>query len=378
MTTRHTPTGAGLLCGSLLAFGIALAGCGGELDTGELALQRYRIVLPELAPPGEQVTSSVAFAINDRDDIVGTVETAAGRHAYRSSAQQAGPLTDFLPGGTEGIAFNLNNHGMVVGSVKVGDHRQAFTWMDGTASALPGLDHANPYGEAYGVNDAGDVVGAAGSADAPLAVVWRDRQVRRLRLLDPASPVSEAYGINESQVIVGGSGNGAGYTAVMWTHPDTVLNLGSLPGAREARGVALAVSNANHVTGVTSSRTGPHAFLWHDGVMHDLGDLPGGGDHSIGYGVNKHGHVVGTSQVKPGSGTSQSSTEAALLHHPFIWTPATGMVDLNSLIAPDDPLKDKVELLECAVITDDGKITGRAMVDGVIRAYVLIPLKDRS
>jgi len=354
-----------------------LLGCGGSQPNPARELPLYRIVLPELAPPGAGVNSSVAFAINGRDEIVGTVETASGRHAYRSSLQPGGPSSGLLPGGQDGIAYNVNEQGLVVGAATIDGQRRALSWQAGVAMPLPGLDAANAYGESYGVNDAGEVVGVVGRAEQPLAALWRQRQLLRLLPLDPAHPTSEAYAINRDGVAVGGSATASGYVPVLWSRPDQVLALGGLPEAPLVHGVALAVSSARHVTGVTSSKEGPRAFLWHAGVMRDLGDLPGGGAHSIGYGVNKHGHVVGSSQVKHGSGPSQSATLPALLHHPFLWTPAAGMVDLNTRIAPDDPLRGKVELLESAVITDDGKITGRALVDGVVRAYVLIPLSAR-
>lgn len=337
------------------------------------ALPTYRIMLPELQVPGDIVKTSVAFAVNEREEIIGTFEAGNSRNAYFWDGVQMTNLGGFVPGGADGIAYDLNNQGLVVGSAKVGDQRQAFTWQRGVTTAQPGLDTARPYGDAYGVNESGDVVGSVGRVDQPLAALWHNNLLISLKLLDPATPVSEAYGINQNQTIVGGSGTAKGYAAVMWTDPNTVQALGRLPEAKEEFGLALEISRLNHVTGVTSAKGGRHAFLWKAGQMFDLGDLPGGDDLSIGYGVNDYGHVVGSSQVKPGSGDSQSATQPALLHHAFLWTQESGMVDLNSLIDPFDPLKGKVELLESAVISNSGRIAGRALVDGKIRAYVLIP-----
>ena len=88
--------------------------------------------------------------------------------------------------------------------------------------------------------------------------------------------------------------------------------------------------------------------------------------------------IVGSGQVEPGNGASPSPIEAALLRHAFMGTAATGMADIDVLAAPDDPLTGNVELRQSDVITDDGKIAGRALVDRVARARVLIPLKNRS
>lgn len=356
---------------SVLLLAAAIAGCGG----GDDARPVYRVELPELRADAQGVTSSVAFAINDRNEIVGTLDTPAGRRAYRWANTQTTDLGGFTEPAAEGIAYNINNHGVVIGTAENGDGRRAFTWANGAATRLPTLAGGRPIDAAYGINDAGDVVGISGTADNPAAVLWRAGQPTRLATLDARFPQGEAYAINASGAIAGGSGTPLGLAPVLWTAAGTAVDLGRLPGAQEEFGLALALSEANHVVGVASARTGRHAFLWDAGRLTDLGDLPGGGDLSIGYGVNDRGHVVGSSQVRDGEGDSQSATQPALLHHAFFWSPKTGMVDLNSLIDPADPLRDRVTLLESATITNAGKVTGRALVDGVVRAYVLQPVK---
>src|SRR5690606_34485829 len=58
-----------------------------------------------------------------------------------------------------------------------------------------------------------------------------------------------------------------------------------------------------------------HAFRYSDGVMHDLGVLPGG-TQSIGASINANGTVVGISDVTGG------------LVHPVLWT-SDGVQDLG-------------------------------------------------
>lgn len=64
------------------------------------------------------------------------------------------------------------------------------------------------------------------------------------------------------------------------------------------------------------------AFLWSNGVMEDLHNLPGN-DQSLAYEVNDAGVVVGY------SGNSQTQNG-----HGFYWTTTSGMVDLGTLTGP--------------------------------------------
>ena len=57
------------------------------------------------------------------------------------------------------------------------------------------------------------------------------------------------------------------------------------------------------MVGYSDAATGTHAFICQNGVMTDLGDLPGGGDFSLAFGINNAGQVVGYS----GAATSQSA-----------------------------------------------------------------------
>ena len=56
---------------------------------------------------------------------------------------------------------------------------------------------------------------------------------------------------------------------------------------------AWGINAGGQVVGWSDAATGLRAFLWDNGVMTDLGDLPGGTDQSVARSVNDSGQVVG-------------------------------------------------------------------------------------
>ena len=97
------------------------------------------------------------------------------------------------------------------------------------------------------------------------------------------------------------------------------------------------------------------AFLWRNGVMLDLGRLPG--DFvAIGSGINENGEVVGTSFGA----------------HPraFIWKRGQ-MIDLNTLISPSSGW----QLGLAQAINKRGQIVGGGTHNGQGHAFLLTPIK---
>jgi probable HAF family extracellular repeat protein len=92
--------------------------------------------------------------------------------------------------------------------------------------------------------------------------------------------------------------------------------------------------------------------------MLDLGTL--GGSDSYGYAVNAAGQVVGLSYVAP---------EVSNYSHAFLYTPNSGMIDLNTMINP----LSGWELLDSDDINDLGQVTGQGLFNGEYRAYLLTP-----
>ncbi|HXG95481.1 MAG TPA: hypothetical protein VNJ06_00055 [Gemmatimonadales bacterium] len=174
--------------------------------------------------------------------------------------------------------------------------------------------------------------------------------------------VSQATSLNDSDQVAGWSQTGDGFPppshAFLWSH-GSMQDLGTLGGCCSR---ADAINLAGQVAGTSTTASGEwHAFLWTAGQMQDLGPAfrdptalvylndagevawtagtsgaPGhamrwsggaaqdlgtlGGDASLVRGINQAGAVAGHSDAP-----TRAHQDA------FLWTPATGMVDLGNL-----------------------------------------------
>ena len=138
-------------------------------------------------------------------------------------------------------------------------------------------------------------------------------------------------------------------------------DLGTLGGTwSQAKGV----NNWGHIVGFSTLVPGENtigvdnrAFFWANGVMTNLGSLPGG-TGSEASAINNHDEVVGSCRV-PG-----------YVDHAFIWDSVNQMRDLNNLI----PAGSGLVLQEATGINDLGQIAAIGTYDGVHhRAFLLTP-----
>jgi probable HAF family extracellular repeat protein len=138
--------------------------------------------------------------------------------------------------------------------------------------------------QAFGITDRGTVVAWTGYGDQ--AYLWKDGQ---WTYAAPGIPTA----INRSEAIVGSYWNGAGYRGY-YVRDGVLFGIGTFGGnasnasSLNDKGVVVGSASVDDTRGVS------HAFVWKDGVMTDLGTLPGKED-SHATNINNHGVIVGYS-----------------------------------------------------------------------------------
>jgi probable HAF family extracellular repeat protein len=175
------------------------------------------------------------------------------------------------------------------------------------------------------------------------AFAWRDGRLTDLGAL-PGNNSSAIYELNGQGAGVGLSENGRtdphvggpAYVAVMFKN-GKVISLGTLPGGAES--FAQDITGQGQVAGNSSNGTpdpfpNPNVFfpwgtetrgfVWHNGVMHDLGTL--GGADTLEYAQNDLGQIIGASYT---NSTVNPSTGYPTID-PYLWQHGH-MIDLGTL-----------------------------------------------
>ena len=279
--------------------GLALAVFAGSVRAQEQKSEHSRYTVTDLGTlPGG--TFSQATFVNDSGLITGLSTVADGtQHAVLWNKGSMTDIAKHAPAGTNSGAFGVNERGQVLVQAETttkdpnnenfcaygtGLTCRAFLWQNGVMTLLPTLGGNN---STFGlINNRGEVAGIAetgvrdpkcpsepavtGSGPQALdfeAVVWGPRpgEIRALRPL-PDGSVAMAFGINDLGQVVGGSGSCA----------DTIL-----PGPAVA----------------------PHAVLWENGTVTDMGNLGGTvntdvpGIGTIALAINNRGQAVGAAAL---------------------------------------------------------------------------------
>lgn len=163
---------------------------------------------------------------------------------------------------------------------------------------------------------------------------------------------SHPTGINNAGQVTGYSYSGTSNHAARFTN-GLVEDLGVIPGGQLStgwgiNGVGDVVGDSQYSVNGGSIR---HAALFRNGTVTDLGILPGWGNYARANGINNLGEVVGH------SGTSLDTN----VTHAFIWDEVNGMRDLGTLGGG---------FAKAFSINDSSEVTGRADGPGGTYAFI--------
>jgi len=176
------------------------------------------------------------------------------------------------------------------------------------------------------------------------AAVWSLGKLKDLGTL-PGGSFSQPLWIEDNGLIVGASDIGipdpltgeVQTSAVLWQNDGRMINLGTL-GGNQSGGIAVNtqgqvigaalntipdVYSVAGIVGAFAAATETRAFLWQNGVMHDLGTL--GGPDSFAQYINESGQVAGFSYT---NSTPDPNTGMPPIH-PFLWQHGQ-MLDLGT------------------------------------------------
>jgi len=297
---------------------------------------------------------SYAYSVSDNGmNITGRSRNAKRKTVpvrFHYETEEILELKGFGGGRAESRA--VNNNDMIAGYANIEtetDKPRIYKAFYNTTGSE--LQEISPLGEgvdsrAYGINNNGIVVGwSASKADNSDHIAYAydtgNKNMIPLGADILGGMRSFAFDVNDSNQAVGVATTAEGAALAFLYEDGVAKNLGSLDdsGYSEAR----AVNDKGSVTGWSLTSTGTYAAFMYDGTT--MKALPGLGGDSKGYGINTHGHIVG----------STNDTEDN--RHAFLYKDGE-LTDLYTLLSEKDKGEWK-ELREAYSISDNGVIVGR-------------------
>ena len=358
-------------CRNILRCDSSLAGtqaeCPGCHTT--LAVPEPRYTLVDLGALDGR--ASRAVAINNRGQIAGDAAahlSHGGPAAYHPFLWFEGTLADIAPHAVAGSydprtsnlhATAMNGHAHVVGTQdKPGGGHAAFFFSSeaGTVFLRGGYRLG---ARADGINDQGRIVGSMAEQSSrgnSLPILWPTHTdtPMQLRIRDQTF-FGAATGINTRSDVVGWLGEcGEPPRGFLLTGRGRLIELGTLGGDKSH---PVDISEHSHVVGHATNADG-HAlpFLWRDGAMEAIGDVPDtGSPDGRAAAVNRFDEIVGHF----GEGDYVV---------PFLWVDGV-TVDLRELV----PREHRWTLGPPRDINDLGQIVGAAKFGDESHGYLLTP-----
>jgi probable HAF family extracellular repeat protein len=251
--------------------------------------------------------AALAIPVRLAAGTVGPQKDGNKHHRYRLvDVGTFGGPTSFLNDGFPPISQDLNNRGTVVGIADTSTPdpyapncftdcfvSHAFDWHEGVLTDLGALPGGNNSSFAITINERGLIVGASenGAIDPMTglpevnAVLWEKGHIINLGTLGGTQ--STAVAVNSRGQVVGGAFN-------------------TIPDPFEAN-----FNSFLFFRGVTQE----HAFLWENGVMHDVGTL--GGPDSVAQNINERGQIAGWALTN----STPNAVTNFPTQDPFLWVP---------------------------------------------------------
>ena len=208
----------------------------------------------------------------------------------------------------------LNNSGEIVGIAYTSQGNIPYLYSNGNAQNLTRLPTGDKIVYVGGINDSGIITGAATLVNGKSDAMLYNSRTGAIQLLgSPPGSSSSGEDINNAGHVAGSIGYNNQYAHAMLYKGGQVTDLGTLPTSAGQTSVSRAINSRDQVVGESHVGTGAdsHAFLYDGGQMHDLGTLLGGFD-SQANAINDNGDIVGTSN---GYGTNGKPVYDAFLYH---------------------------------------------------------------
>lgn len=309
-------------------------------------------------PPAATFSGSSANGMNQFARVAGASDYSAGR-----ATRWIGNVPTNLGSGgwTRSYANGINDSDEIVGTLETltGGTASSFYWKNGVLTAM-----GNPGGcsDSYAndINNAGTAIGYGIAPTGQLAYKWSMSGGYTLLGNLPGGQRSLANAINQGGDIVGGSqvalGSFKPFHGALWKANGTKVDLGIYTGDTETW--ATDINLGGRIVGY--SRTTSFAFraiTWAPGSTSAIAmSALSGLGHTQALALNNLNQMVGVSAGKAA-----------------IWTNATTVADLNSLVAPGST---GWNLQIATDINGAGQIVGTGIYNGKGRAFLATPVPE--